>query len=251
MPSSRENIDTKGNAPLTSASVRKALGALLLSLAATTSLQVSHVRAADNSIDDQSQLVSTDPVVRAQIERTLNRAPVDRMAMRGSGQNLARDYSLSGARRVTIRASRDGDVELAERPKFDTRIGDRYAHATSNDNFVFYTVDADLQEYVTNLVNRAQASHVAVVAMEPSTGAILAMSGKSASIKDLEYHAGFPAASLFKVVTAAAAVEHAGIDTHSLIPFRGGTYTLNQSNYYPDARKDRRVMSVGEALGRS
>lgn len=251
MPSSREHIGKRGNLPLTSAIFRKALTALLLSLTATPPLQPSLVFAADNSIDDQSQLVSTDPVVRAQIERTLNRAPVDRMAMRGSGQNLARDYSLSGARRVTIRASRDGDVELAERPKFDTRIGDRYAHATSNDNFVFYTVDADLQEYVTNLVNRAQASHVAVVAMEPSTGAILAMSGKSASIKDLEYHAGFPAASLFKVVTAAAAVEHAGIDTHSLIPFRGGTYTLNQTNYYPDARKDRRVMSVGEALGRS
>jgi cell division protein FtsI/penicillin-binding protein 2 len=87
--------------------------------------------------------------------------------------------------------------------------------------------------------------------MNPSNGAVLAIAGKSKSIDDIEYHAGFPAASLFKVVTAAAAVEHAGIASHSLIPFRGGNYTLNQANYYPDARRDQRVMSVGEAMGRS
>jgi peptidoglycan glycosyltransferase len=253
MPSPREHIISKGIAQLTRRTPLsvQSLRALLLSLLASTTIHVSPGHAADNALDNESELVTTDPVVQAQIDRTLNRAPADRLAMRGSSQNLARDFSLSGVKRVSIRTSRDGDLALSERPKFDTRIGDRFAHATSNNNFVFYTVDADLQEYVSNLVNRAQATHVAVVAMEPSTGAILAMSGKSPSIKDLEYHAGFPAASLFKVVTAAAAVEHAGIDTHSLIPFRGGTYTLNQSNYYPDPRKDRRVMSVGEALGRS
>jgi len=35
------------------------------------------------------------------------------------------------------------------------------------------------------------------------------------------------------------------------VAFRGGTYTLNEANYLPDERRDRRVMSVAEALGRS
>jgi cell division protein FtsI/penicillin-binding protein 2 len=87
--------------------------------------------------------------------------------------------------------------------------------------------------------------------MNPRTGAILAIAGKSASIPDIEYHADFPAASLFKVVTAAAAVEQAGIQPNSIIPFRGGTYTLNEWNYLPDPKRDRNVMSVAEALGRS
>ena len=228
---------------------RKALNSIALAIVAAASS--SPAIAADSSIQDQAQLLSNDPVVQAQIERTLNRAPVERLAMNEDSRTVGRAYPLPETRRVNVRTTADGDITLSERPKFDARIGDRFAHATSNNNFVFYTLDADLQEYVKSVVNRAQANHVAVVAMVPSTGAILAIAGKSISIQDIEYHAGFPAASLFKVVTAAAAVEHAGIATHSLIPFRGGTYTLNQANYYPDPSKDRRVMSVGEALGRS
>jgi cell division protein FtsI/penicillin-binding protein 2 len=122
---------------------------------------------------------------------------------------------------------------------------------TPRNNIVFYTLDPDLQEFVSRTVNQADAPHVAVVALNPKTGAILAIAGRSASIPGIEYHNGFPAASLFKVVTAAAAVEEAGIEPDSLIQFRGGTYTLNQGNYIPNPAADRRVMSVGEALGRS
>lgn len=254
MPVFREQaIDKEANpaplAKLVTTPYQKAITAIAFAIVAATSS--TPAMAADGSVQDQAQLISNDPVVQSQIERSLNRAPVDRFAMNEGSRSVGRAYPLPELRRVNVRTTADGDISLSERPKFDVRIGDRFAHATSNNNFVFYTLDADLQAYVTNVVNRAQANHVAVVAMEPSTGAILAIAGKSNSIQDIEYHAGFPAASLFKVVTAAAAVEHAGIATHSLIPFRGGTYTLNQANYYPDPNKDRRVMSVGEALGRS
>ena len=227
------------------------LTSVAASILATGAHQASSAWAADSSPSDQTQLISTDPVVQDQIDRSLNRAPVDRVAMKQDSRTVGRVYPPPRLRYIETRTTNDGDIRLAERPKFEDRIGGRYAHATSNNNFIFYTLDPDLQDYVRTVVARAQASHVAVVAMDPSTGAILAIAGKSISVPDIEYHAGFPAASLFKVVTAAAAVEHAGIETHSMIPFRGGTYTLNQANYNPDPRLDRRVMSVGEALGRS
>ena len=190
------------------------LTSVAASILSTGAHQASSAWAADSSPSDQTQLISTDPVVQDQIDRSLNRAPVDRVAMKQDSRTVGRVYPPPRLRYIETRTTNDGDIRLAERPKFEDRIGGRYAHATSNNNFIFYTLDPDLQDYVRTVVARAQASHVAVVAMDPSTGAILAIAGKSISVPDIEYHAGFPAASLFKVVTAAAAVEHAGIETH-------------------------------------
>ncbi|MFO0417729.1 MAG: penicillin-binding transpeptidase domain-containing protein, partial [Pseudomonadota bacterium] len=169
----------------------------------------------------------------------------------GIEHTRARALGTSKLDVVELSGSSDGILRLKQRPSFSSKIGDRYASVTPRNNIVFYTLDSDLQDYVSKLVAGASAEHVAVVAMNPKTGAILAISGKSQSIPDIEYHAGFPAASLFKVVTAAAATEVANIQPDSLIAFRGGTYTLNQHNYYPNPRADRRMMSVGEALGKS
>jgi peptidoglycan glycosyltransferase len=152
---------------------------------------------------------------------------------------------------VDLLGSSNGAFRLTRAPSFNGRIGDRHASVTPRKNIVFYTLDPDLQEFVSRTVSQANANHVAIVALNPRTGAILAIAGRSQTIPDIEYHAGFPAASLFKVVTAAAAVEEAGIDPDSLVSFRGGTYTLNHFNYLPNPKVDRRIMSVGEALGRS
>ena len=207
--------------------------------------------AEDSPLQDGTDVVSDDPGARAQLSRSIDRAALERLALREAGRQGGQVYPIPDLHRIDVLSSKSGTIDLSARPQLSGRVGDRYASLTPKNNFVFYTVDPDLQEHVTALVSRAQASHVAIVAMNPSTGAILAIAGKSNSIKDIEYHAQFPAASLFKVVTAAAAVEHAGIASHSLVGFRGGMYTLNQWNYYPDPRKDRRLMSVGEALGRS
>jgi peptidoglycan glycosyltransferase len=228
-----------------------AASAIALTLTVLSPRSNDTALAADPSPKNQAQLLANDPVLQAQLSRGMERSSLEQMAMKESGQEAGRVYPVPDLHRVEVIASRDGDIALSNRPSFEKRMGDRYASITKKNNFVFYTLDPDLQEYVSRVVAQAQASHVAIVAMNPSNGAILAIAGKSNSIEDIEYHAGFPAASLFKVVTAAAAVEHAGIAPHSLIPFRGGTYTLNQANYYPDTQRDRRLMSVGEALGRS
>jgi peptidoglycan glycosyltransferase len=153
--------------------------------------------------------------------------------------------------RVRLASNGSGGLALESTPTFRNRIADRFVDRTEGSNFVFYTIDPKLQLFVENLISNARAKHSAVVAMNPRTGAVLAIAGKSPTISNVEYHAGFPAASLFKVVTAAAAVERAGIHPQSLIRFRGGNYTLNEANYLPNARLDKRTMSVAEAMGRS
>lgn len=207
--------------------------------------------AADPSRSLKEVELSLGDIEQLQISRNLSQSVLTDSPPPSKLQESSQVYPLPNLRKVVVEGGKDGRVMLGERPSFASRVGDRYASLTHGNNFVFYTVDPDLQQFVANLVNKAQAKHVAIVAMNPRTGAVLAIAGKSPTIEDIEYHAGFPAASLFKVVTAAAAVEEAGIQPESLIPFRGGTYTLNEWNYLPDAKKDRKTMSVAEALGRS
>lgn len=92
---------------------------------------------------------------------------------------------------------------------------------------------------------------MAIVALDPKTGRILAIGGKSTSIPDITTHNLFPAASLFKIVTAAASYYTRNTTADSLISFRGGNYTLNKYNYSPNAKADRRKMTVGEAMAKS
>lgn len=232
---------------------RLAIGSTVCGLigVAVLYLQSNSALAAD---PQDSQSLSIAPALISQEQElvaTMESTNRERLALENHERVVGRVYPLPRLDVVDIYTSANGGLKLSKHPSFQARIGDRYASITSKNNLVFYTVDPDLQSFVSQIVAKAPAHHVAIVAMNPRTGAILAIAGKSPTIPDIEYHADFPAASLFKVVTAAAAVEEAGIDSNSLIAFRGGTYTLNQWNYLPNPRADRRVMSVGEALGRS
>lgn len=136
-------------------------------------------------------------------------------------------------------------------PNFSTSYRGKMAGLTEKKEFIQYSIDPVLQEYAREVISRIPATHVAIVAMEPSTGRILAIAGKSPTLPSAAIHAGYPAASLFKIVTTAAAIEHAAMDPMTEVAFRGGTYELSPLNYDPRPDTDRRIMSVSEALGRS
>jgi membrane peptidoglycan carboxypeptidase len=225
----------------------RCLAALLTASSFST---VQSAKGAD-SPSDPLQATSDMLINDAAVARSFNVRGSDQMAFDDRSRIRSRDTGTAQLDLVDLSGSSDGGFRLSRAPSFNGKIGARHASVTPRNNIVFYTLDPDLQEFVSRTVNQANAPHVAVVALNPKTGAILAIAGRSESIPGIEYHADFPAASLFKVVTAAAAVEEAGIEPESLIQFRGGTYTLNQGNYIPNQNTDRRIMSVGEALGRS
>lgn len=166
-------------------------------------------------------------------------------------QTGARAYPVPALERVDLRVGQAGTVLLSELPRMNTLLDGKVASMTARNEFVFYTLNPDLQSFAQNLVQSAKAPHVAFVAMDPASGRILAMSGKSSSLVHPELYAGFPAASLFKLVTSTAAVERAGLSPETMIGFRGGTYTLNAWNYAPGMGRDTRLMSLSEALARS
>jgi peptidoglycan glycosyltransferase len=152
----------------------------------------------------------------------------------------------------TVSVAYEGNLAYSEKiPSMESRFSGRIVATTQQGEFIYYSFDPQLQDYVEGLVRASRDNHLAIVAMEPMTGRVLALAGHSVSLPDPVFHNRYPAASLFKVVTAAAAVEHASVTPDHLIAFRGGNYTLERSNFRPDSRRDTRTMSIGEALGRS
>ena len=243
---STRNFKNRANLPMQT--MRHLLSAVLATLLIASYAPLAQCADSPSSLtkDAADELIQGD-----KLSRSFNTSRGEQLALEDSTRIRARDINIRNLDIVDVQGTSEGSLKLSKYPSFTSKIGDRYASITPRNNVVFYTLDPKLQDFVANTVARADANHVAVVAMDPKTGAILAIAGRSASIPGIEYHSGFPAASLFKVVTAAAAVEEAGINSDSLVQFRGGTYTLNQWNYLPNPRADRRFMSIGEAMGRS
>ncbi|MCB0311309.1 MAG: hypothetical protein KDD42_08740 [Bdellovibrionales bacterium] len=195
------------------------------------------IRAADISVGSGSAQTA---LMLSQIKRGEPRA-----ALRG--QNLA----ALRLEQVDLTFGNNGDVKLKSFPKLKTTVSGSLAALSQSRNVVFFSIDPNLQKFAESLVAQVRSPHVAVVAMDPTNGKVLAVAQKSNSIPSLALHAGFPAASLFKLVTSAAALERGAISPSSEIAFRGGTYTLEKWNYKPDRKRDNRHMNVAEALGRS
>lgn len=148
---------------------------------------------------------------------------------------------------------RDNSYLLTKLPKFDEdfcKTESSLKAVSRAGNIVFFTLNPELQNFTKTILEQAAVPHAALVAIEPKTGKVLAIDGIS-EIKNFELYAGMPAASLFKIVTATAALESGALHAESQVAYRGSDYTLNKYNYSPNDRLDTRYMSLGEALGKS
>jgi cell division protein FtsI/penicillin-binding protein 2 len=95
------------------------------------------------------------------------------------------------------------------------------------------TIDVHLQQYITRLLRRSRTNKAAVVALDPSTGRIVALADYTKSHggeqNNLCLQADVPAASLFKVISAAAAIEAREFQIDQPMFFNGGRHTLYKS----------------------
>jgi cell division protein FtsI/penicillin-binding protein 2 len=93
------------------------------------------------------------------------------------------------------------------------------------------SIDPSLQNYLIKKLDRKNSSRIGIVAMDPVDGRILTMVGydKSDPSKNPCLDSSFPAASIFKIVTAAAALEKGNLRLDSKLKYNGGKYTLYKS----------------------
>ncbi|MEO0368673.1 MAG: penicillin-binding transpeptidase domain-containing protein [Pseudomonadota bacterium] len=95
-----------------------------------------------------------------------------------------------------------------------------------------YTFDPALHEEMAKVYLQYQPDYACFVAMDANTGAILNLTSflkQDEALNNLVFRAEYPAASVFKYVTAAAALDTLKLSTHSVIPYNGKSTSLYKS----------------------
>ena len=93
------------------------------------------------------------------------------------------------------------------------------------------SIDIPLQNYILKKMDRKNSRRIGVVVLEPLTGKVLTMAGfdKTNPSNNPCLDNRFPAASIFKIITAAAAIEKCGFAPNTTLKFNGRKYTLYKS----------------------
>ncbi len=100
------------------------------------------------------------------------------------------------------------------------------------DLLVQYTADEALERMLVSALQKGQVRYAAFVAMDPDTGEVKALLSYGHNTENLALRATYPAASVFKIVTAAAAIEARRLSAGSLIPLKGSYHTLFRQNIF-------------------
>ena len=118
-----------------------------------------------------------------------------------------------------------------------------------------YTVDWQSHEAIESLFRAYRPDYAAFVAMDAKTGRILSLISYTRSpttLGNLALRALFPAASVFKVVTAAAALDEHKVEPDTIITFNGSNHTLYKRNVTSQTpSRWARHMSLKEAFAKS
>jgi penicillin-binding protein A len=131
---------------------------------------------------------------------------------------------------------------------------DQLTARTVEGELFHYTIRGDLQKRVHDFLEKNQVPYGVFVAIEPATGRILAMTAHSSVEPGWSKNASFdlyPMASLFKIITASAALENKKITPETVIEFRGNA-TSENPRYWEISPKGRNNRTdVTYAMGKS
>ncbi|MFC1815527.1 penicillin-binding transpeptidase domain-containing protein [Thermodesulfobacteriota bacterium] len=122
------------------------------------------------------------------------------------------------------------------------------------------SLDVSLQRFIQKKLNRSISPYIGIVVMDPLKGKILSMAGfdKDDPSNNPCINSKFPAASIFKIVTAAAAIEKYNFDLTAEFAYNGRKHTLykyqlrEQTNKYTNwiSFKDSFAQSVNPVFGK-
>lgn len=162
-----------------------------------------------------------------------------------------------------IRVTLNDRWRVAEAMKFNFKSWDKpetisIPQISASPLKVHYTIEPELQKYTEELLQQYKPDYCAVFLMDALSGRVLVMTSFEKGTEsdpdrtDWVRKASFPAASVFKVITATAAVDKAGVEPQHKIYFNGGNYTLYRKNVLSDQiTKWTRIVTLKEAFAKS
>ena len=113
------------------------------------------------------------------------------------------------------------------------------------------TYDSDLQKFIYNKLRQYQVDWAGVSVLDPKTGAVKALvsySAEDADTSQWSIKASFPAASIFKMVTAGAAVQEKHFSQDTVLNYGGDTRYLQKRFLTTDRGQG---ISLGDAFAHS
>ncbi len=125
---------------------------------------------------------------------------------------------------------------------------------TSTGGRIVLTIDPRLQRDIFDLFRKYDPPYGVFAAIEPETGRVRALVGyRRGGESDpwLPLKALYPAASLVKVITAAAALEKGDLTPEEEIVYRGGIYRITRRNIHARGGRGARRMSLEQAIAKS
>ena len=151
----------------------------------------------------------------------------------------------------------DGDDPGPDPVRLETaRLrGDRYVADRASGALAELTLDPRLQAATERLLHRSQIMYGASVVLSIPDGKVLALAGRSsvdpsAGATELALRPWAPAASVFKLVSAAALVEEAGLTADTRACYHGGVSSVARDNLVDNPRLDR-CASLAYGIGKS
>jgi cell division protein FtsI/penicillin-binding protein 2 len=148
--------------------------------------------------------------------------PVELGAVRYTPSQISGVDRTVVARTLTPYAQQN---QFPEQIAIDT--GDRV-----HDARLTYTLDSNLNEFLDNIYARYKPDYGAFVALDASTGAVLAMKSFIKGDEpwgNLTLRNSYPAASVFKVITAAASLDQDLLEPNSVLRYNGKKTSLYKS----------------------
>lgn len=153
--------------------------------------------------------------------------------------------------RVKISEALKGPLEAQEFPEQLKIHFDRGPEVYS----IEYTIDPILQKEAETLLRRYRPDYGAIFMMDAETGEVLSFASfekEASGPVNLISRATYPSASVFKIVTATAAIDAAGVSPSHTIRFNGGNYTLYKKNVLSDKiNRWTRTITLREAFAHS
>jgi cell division protein FtsI/penicillin-binding protein 2 len=118
---------------------------------------------------------------------------------------------------------------------------------------VHTTLEPGLQQHLSERLDRKNSRAIGIVALDPADGRVLAMAGYDRTDPTANpcLDSRFPAASVFKIVTAAAALEARDLQPHSVMSWDGGKYTLYKSQLRPTVSRRPNRLTFKESFAQS
>ena len=152
-----------------------------------------------------------------------------------------------------LMSKKDVQVLLSQTP-VDRLITEQTPVAFKGHRLLVETsLDMELQSYLIEKMDRKNSRYIGIVVMEADSGRILALAGfdKIDPAVNPCVDNAFPAASIFKMVTAAAAVDLLGYGPETSLKFNGYKHTLYKNQLKEQTNRYTSTISLKNAFAQS